>query len=337
MKRRMKVTVMLDEATVPEGDPGFEQVPEEWSTEHHVILALRNLEHQVDVLPVGRRVEPIVESLGRIRPDIVFNLTELFRDDRRHDTNIAALLEMLDVRYTGAGPLGLMLCRNKGLCKQLLSTRKIRVPGFAVLTPGKVARIPKSLRFPLVVKPLFEDGSTGISNASLVSDLGELKDRVQMVHDRWKQPAIAEEYIDGRELYVGLLGNQRVKVLPAREVTFGNTESGAPKLATYHVKWNEQYQEKWRIDFGFADLDRKLAERVARVCRRAYHLLQIHDYGRIDLRITPEGDIFVLEANPNPDIAYGEEVAEAADRAGIPYEKLIDRILSLALKRYGAT
>ena len=326
---------MVDYATMPDEAPDFVGESLDQSTEYHVITTLRELGHEVSVLGVNDRVRPILDGLTEQQPDLVFNLTEQFRDRRRLDKNIAGLLEMLGVPFTGAGSAGMLLCRNKGLCKQVLGAHKIRVPGFAIFPPGKRVRVRKALKFPLVVKPLYEDGSEGISNASLVRDEPELGERASLIHERWKQPAIAEEYIAGRELYMGVLGNQRLTVLPPRELFFGNGDPGGPVLATYKVKWDKEYQERWKISFGFGELDADTFKKVARTCKRVYRLLQLQDFGRMDLRLTPEGQIAILEANPNPDIAYGEEVAEAAEKVGISYGELLDRIVRLALRRYG--
>jgi len=334
MSRKLKVTVLVDENTIPTDDPEFTGAVETGSTEFHVIQTLRELGHRISVLGFVDDIAALVGVLGENRPDIVFNLTEHLGGDRRQDKNIAALLEMTGIGFTGTGPAGLLLCRDKRVCKQLLSLHKIRVPGFISLPPGRKLRIPKALRYPLVVKPALEDSSEGISNASLVADEAALVERAHFVHQRWDQPAIAEEYIEGRELYVGVIGNNRLKVLPPRECFFKSDAADAPNLLTYRLKWNEQYRKKWNIEFGFAELDEPVAEHVKRVCKKVYRVLQLRDYGRIDLRLRSDNRLFVLEANPNPDIAYGEEVAEAAQKAGISYKNLIDRILRLALRRY---
>ena len=287
------------------------------------------------IIGVGNDVAAIVAALTEQKPDIVFNLTEQFGDDRQKDSNIAALLEMMTVPFTGSGALGLTLCRNKVLCKQLLATHRLKVPGHAVLPPGAAALVPRSLKYPLVVKPVYEDGSDGIANASLVRNEDELRERAAMVHERFQQPAIAEEYIEGRELYVSILGNGRLTVLPTRELTFGNSDNGGPVLATYRLKWDKAYQEKWKIKFGFSDLEPSMSQQVARVCRKAYNLLQIRDYGRLDLRLTNDNTVYILEANPNPNIGRDDELAQSATRAGIGYAALISRILRLALRRNG--
>jgi len=334
MKRKLKITVLADKWTIPSNDPDFRQEAEESATEYHVIQALRKLGHNVSTLGVEDDITIIVTTLSEDKPNLVFNLTEQLGGDRCMDMNIASVLEMLGIPYTGSGPTGLMLSRDKRLCKQLLTSHRIRVPDFVSIALNRKVRIPKSLNYPLVVKPAFEDSSEGISNASLITNESALSERVKFVHEGWEQPAIIEEYIEGRELYVSIIGNKRLTVLPIRECLFDFDGSDGPQLATYRVKWNDKYRKKWGIKFGFAELDAHIIKNIERICKRVYRLLQIRDYGRIDLRLTPENKLVILEVNPNADIAYGEEVAEAAEKAGIGYEKLIDRILRLALRRY---
>lgn len=334
MSRKLHITVLVDEAEIKASDPNFEAVPEKPVTEYHVIGALRDLGHEVSVLGAVSNIATVIETLSENRPDIVFNLTEAFEGDRQFDKNIAGLLEMLGIPFTGTGLMGLMLCRDKRLCKELLSLHKIRVPGFCSLPRGHKIRITKKIHYPLVIKPALEDGSEGISNASLVNNEEELKQRVSYMHERWEQPAIAEEYIAGRELYVSILGNKQLKVLPVRECIFDTEIKDGPQMLTYRVKWNAEYREKWNITFGFAELEPKVLKNIENICKKVYRVLQLHDYGRIDLRLTKDNKVVVLEANPNPDIAYGEEVAEAAEKDGMPYERFIERILEISLHRY---
>lgn len=334
MTRRLHIAVLVDPATIPLDDPEFRDPADKPITEYHVCDALRALGHRVTVMGAEYDIATVAQALTEQDPDLVFNLTEQFCGDRRMDKNIAALLELLDIPFTGAGAMGLLLARDKRLCKQILRLHKIRVPNFVSLSHRGAVRIPKKLPYPLVVKPTFEDSSEGISNASLVYDAEALAERAAFIHERWKQPVIAEEYIEGRELYVSVIGNKRLTVLPPRECYFNEEGDQGPVMLTYRCKWDRQYREKWKIEFGFADLSSALLQSVERIGKRAYRALQLQDYGRIDLRLTPDEKLVVLEANPNPDIAYGEEVAEAADRAGIDYESLIDRIVRLALRRY---
>ncbi|UCD49857.1 MAG: hypothetical protein JSW27_20300 [Phycisphaerales bacterium] len=334
MSQQLNIVVLVDPVTIPPDDPHFHKQPEKPITEFHVCEALRILGHRVTVLGAEYDIAAVAQALTEETPDLVFNLTEQFCGDRRLDKNIAALLELLDIPFTGAGAVGLMLARDKGLCKQILTLHKIRVPNFIALPPRRAIRIPRRLPYPMVVKPAFEDSSEGLSNASVVYDPDALQERAAFIHERWKQPAIAEEYIEGRELYVSVIGNQRLTVLPPRECCFNAEGDQGPVILTYRCKWDDDYREKWKITFGFAELDDMILRNIERVCKRAYRALQLQDYGRMDLRLTPDNRLVILEANPNPDIAYGEEVAEAADRVGIDYESLIDKIVHLALRRY---
>ena len=334
MNKKVNITVLVDEAEIPGGDPDFLVVPEEPTTEYHVIGALRALGHNVSILGAVKNVEAMFAGLKEQKPDLVFNLVEHLGGDRRFDKSIAALLEMAEIPFTGASSTGLLLSRDKRLCKQLLGLHKIRVPRFVFLPPNKTVRLPKALYFPLVVKPAFEDSSEGISNASIVRSEEALKERVQFVHERWQQPVIAEEYIEGRELYVSVLGNKRLSVLPIRECCFDFEGDEGPRLATYRVKWNKEYRKKWNIEFGFSKLELPVVKNIERICKKVYKVLQLRDYGRIDIRLTSDKKFYILEANSNPDLAYGEEVAESAEKSGISYKNLIRRILNTALRRY---
>ncbi len=334
MKSKLNVLVLVDEVTIKRQDPEFKTGEGGKLAEYYVCNALRALRHTVSVVGLYDSIEPLLTTVKENKPDIIFNLMEQFRNLRALDQNIAGLLELLDIPFTGSGSAGLLLCRDKGLCKQLLSTRKIRVPMFVVIPPGNGVRIPRHLKYPLVVKPLSTDGSEGISNASLVRSEEELRERAKQMHERFHQPAIAEEYVEGREIYIGIVGNKRLKVLPPVELRFGNSENGGPVLATYRVKWDKEYQDKWGIRFESGELSPKDMEAVSRVSRKVFRLLQLQDYARIDLRLTPEGKVVVLEANPNPDIADHEEIAMGAKKAGLDYTDLIDLILRLALRRH---
>lgn len=329
----MNIVVLIDtEAWQPE-DAQFEKGNEETvlDVEFHVTETLRELGHQVRVVPFESDIRKTIDALSDTAPDIVFNLTEHHAGDRRKDKHITTLLELLGLRYTGAGPVGLMLCRDKALCKRLLSHHRIRVPHFTMLPIGKTA-VPRRLAYPMMVKPGFEDGSDGIALASLVRNAKDLAERVAMLHERMNQPVICEEFVEGREIYISITGNQRLHVYPAREVRFTNPVDG-PRIATARVKLDHAYRQKWGIEFTDAQLPEDLAARVARAGRRIYRLLQLRDYGRIDIRLTPEGQVVFLEANPNPDLTMGDEVAEAALRDGVDYTQLIARILNLALRR----
>ncbi|MBU1693805.1 MAG: hypothetical protein KJ726_10350 [Verrucomicrobia bacterium] len=334
----MKIVLLVDQEAVPRDDPELQGLAEETrkEMEYHVASALRELGHAVAVIPFGPDVIQTLQALTGSAADLVFNLTERFEGDRRKDLNVAAVLELLHLPYTGTGPAGLWLCRDKAAGKRMLGYHHIRVPRFDALPVGRLKPSGR-LRFPAIVKPMFEDGSDGISLASVVNSSSELQDRVRMIHEGRHQPAICEEYIAGRELYVGVLGNQKRRALPPWELHFGKADEGGPPIATARVKWDEAYRQKWDIRYQPAELEPSLEKRIARFSRRVFELLQLRDYGRIDLRLTPEGEIVFLEANPNPDISRDAEVALSAAKAGLEYPSLISQILNLAMRRYPTT
>ena len=335
MRKKLNITVLVDQGEIPLSDPEFMYPPEEEAiTEYHVIETLRELEHNVSVLGADKNVEEMVRGFKKYKPELIFNLTEHLEGDRKFDKNIASFIEMMGIPFTGAGSTGLLLTRDKRLCKQLLSLHRIRVPNFVFFPFKKSIKIPKSIRFPLVVKPVLEDSSEGISNASIVESEDTLKERVKFVHEGWKQGAIAEEFIEGREFYVGVLGNKILQVLPIRECRFDYQGGEGPRLATYRVKWNSQYRKKWKITFDFADIETQILKKIERTCKKVFKILKLKDYARIDIRLTSNGDIYILEANANPDIGYGDEFAESAEKAGISYQDLIQQIINHALKRY---
>lgn len=331
-RKQFKITVLIDSATVPDKDRQFLKHTQKPTTEYYVIQTIRKLGHNVTIIPVDS-LKTLAKQLKEQKSGLVFNLTEEFKGDRRKDIVITSLLENLKIPFTGAGTAGLTICRDKILSKQILSQHQIKVPDFLLFPRGKTVKIPQNIRFPMVVKPAFEDGSEGISNASVVNNVQALKKRVKFVTKKWKQAAIAEEFIKGRELYVGIIGNKKPIVLPIRECIFNKTSG--PCLATYRVKWNEKYRKKWNVRFGFAKLDKEITGKICETCKKAYKLLHLRDYGRIDLRLTPGGKVVILEVNANPDVAKGEDLAEAAKKAGIPYKKFIERIILEAKARKG--
>ncbi|MBI4488341.1 MAG: ATP-grasp domain-containing protein [Deltaproteobacteria bacterium] len=324
---------LFDSAGTPPADQDFsrELQTEDWKAEAHVIETLRRLGHEVRTIGVYDEPGLIVEEVKTHPPDIVFNLTEHFNNRSAYDQNVASLLEMLGVRYTGTGPTGLTLCKNKGMAKEILAYHRIRFPAFAIFPPGSAIRRPKRLAFPLFIKPLKEEASYGISQDSFVESDQAFEDRVRFIHDRMNQEALAEEYIEGRELYVSILGNKRLQVFPLREVIFSEIPEGRPRFSTFKAKWDDAYRKRWGIQNIFAQpLPEGTAERIAEICKKVYRVLRIRGYGRIDLRVAPDGDIVILEANPNPNLAGDDEFAQSALKAGLTYEGLIQRILGLA-------
>jgi D-alanine-D-alanine ligase len=218
------------------------------------------------------------------------------------------------------------------MAKELLAYHKIRVPNFAVYSPGATIKRPSRLKFPLFIKPAEDEASYGISQDSFVEDDSAFEERIRFIHERMNQPALAEEYIDGREIYVSLLGNESLRVFPFREVIFTEIPEGQPKFSTFKAKWDDAYRKRWGIQNVFAEpFQNGTNLRIAKICKAVYRALRIRGYGRIDLRVTPAGDIVVLEANPNPNLDRDDEFAQSAIKAGVSYPRLVQRILKLAL------
>jgi D-alanine-D-alanine ligase len=307
-----------------------------WKTEFDVVNTLRKLGHEVRPLGVQDELNPIRVAAEEWKPDIVFNMLEEFHGVSNFDQHVVAYLELLKLAYTGCNPRGMVLARSKAITKKIASYHRVRVPDFLVVPRGQKVRRPARLGFPLFVKSASEEASYGIAQASLVENDEKLAERVRFVHESIETDALVEEYIEGRELYVGAIGNERVRCLPVWELDFGRlVESGEP-IATARVKHSPQYQKKHRIDIRRAEgLDPAIERALVRTTRRVYRMLELDGYARVDYRLTPKGEIHLLEANPNPEIAEKEEFASAAAAARIPYRALIQRILSLGLNRPG--
>ena len=334
MRKKLKVLALFDTAGTPPADQDFshELQTVDWKAEANVIDALKRLGHEVRTLGVFDEPGLILDEVKAHAPDVVFNLTEHFHNRSAYDQNVASLLEMLGVRYTGSGPTGLTLCKNKGMTKEILAYHRIRFPAYAIFPPGATVRKPKRLSFPLFIKPLQEEASYGISQDSFVENDQAFEERVRFIHERMNQEALAEEYIDGRELYVSILGNRRLQVFPLREVIFSEIPEGRPRFSTFKAKWDNAYRQRWGIQNIFAEpLPEGMAERITQICKKVYRVLRIQGYGRIDLRVSPDGDIAILEANPNPNLADDDEFAQSALKAGLSYDGLIQRILGLAI------
>jgi D-alanine-D-alanine ligase len=334
-----RVMVLLHPELMPPDAPAAASEKESyvWKTEYDVISTLRASGHEVMPLGVQQELAPIRDTITEWKPDIVFNLLEEFHGETLYAQNVVSLLELLRVPYTGCNPRGLMLARGKDLSKKLLKYHRIPAPAFAVFPMGKAVRRPRRLPFPLIVKSVSEDASRGISQASVVENDEKLAERVAFIHDRVHTAAIAEQYIDGRELYVGVLGNDRKRVLPIWELEFSDLAKGARPIATERVKHDPDYQESRGILQGPAEnLPEPVIANIRSLCRRICSTLEIDGYARIDFRLTPEGVPYFIEANPNPEIASGEEFAQSALHDGVEYPDLLDRILTMGLQRVGA-
>ena len=305
---------------------------DEMRTEYDVVSVLQESGHEVRVLGVLDSLTELRTALLEWQPHVVFNLLEEFNGIVTYDQHVVAFLELMSQPYTGCNPRGLLLARDKVLCKQLLQFHRVLTPQFIVLRRGARFRVPRRLRWPLIVKSTTEDASLGIAQASVVEAEGALRERVQFMHEQIGSDALVEEYVPGRELYVGLLGNERVSRLPVWELHFGSLPANLAPIATRKVKWDLQYQRRYGIASGRAEaLDPALADRLDRAARRVYRALHLTGYARLDFRLRADGALYLLEANPNPNLARSEDFAKSAQARGWEYPALLERIMALGM------
>ena len=300
-------------------------------TEADVLQSLRNLGHAVETLAVFDDVAPILERVKSFNPDVVFNMTESFCDDRIHEPSIPALLDLLRVSYTGSGPDGLMLCQDKSLAKKVLAYHGVRLPHSVVCLRSRPRRKLEGCTFPAFVKPVGQESSDGICRASFARNEAEALERSRFIHERLGSDALIEEYIDGRELYVSVLGNRRLTVFPAREIFFDRMPKGAPRFATFNAKWNDAYRQRWGIHNGPpAPVPPGVEQQLEATARIVYRALKIRGLARMDFRLKADGELVFLEANPNPSLAEEDDFAQSALAAGVRFDALVDRLLQVA-------
>ncbi|HEU0225346.1 MAG TPA: hypothetical protein VFR29_07925 [Steroidobacteraceae bacterium] len=332
--KKLRILVLVHETLVPpETLRGVsEQEAAEYRTEFDVTSWLRRMGHEVRPVGIGDSLTELRATIQDWKPHVCFNLLEEFGGIVTYDQHVVAYLELLRQPYTGCNPRGMMLSRDKVLSKQILSYHRIATPQFAVFRRGGAPRIPSKLRYPLFVKSATEDASLGISQASIVEDAAHLRERIQFIHEHTQSDALVEEFIEGRELYVGVLGNDRIRTLTPWEFLFGELRSGRAAIATRKAKWDHAYQERHGITSGKAEnLPPGLAEKLDRLARRIYRALHMSGYARMDFRVREDGTPFVLEANANPNLEKEEDFAYAALHDGIKYPALLRRIISLGL------
>ena len=332
-KRSLTVLLLFDlSVDIKPEDYGSYWKTKEWKPEADVRDVLSRQGHRVVPFGVHNDIAPLIYKIHEVKPDVVFNMSEAFAGNRDFEPNLVALLELLKIPYTGSGPAGLQLCKNKGVTKEILVNHKIHIPKFIVAKRSHPPRSLKRLKFPAFIKPLELEASEGISQVSVAATEKEALDRIRYIHERLGVDAIAEEYIDGRELYVSIIGNQKLTVFPPRELFFEQVPDGEPKIATFRAKWDDQYRKKWGIHSGVAKaLPESVEKSLSTFCKRIYRHLRIQGYGRIDLRVKQNGEVYFIEANPNPSIAKNEDFALSAARAGLAYSELIAKILALAI------
>ena len=300
-----------------------------------IFEALTKLGHEAVYQVVDGRDQSLI-ALARADADLFFNLTESYAGDDTMDMNLAGYLDLLGKPYTGAGPHALYLAQDKALAKKIFAFHGIRTPFFATSYKGKLDHS-HDIAFPLIVKPTSEDGSIGIDAGSVVGSVKELMERIHYIHEEFDAPALIEEYIEGREMYAAVLGNESPEVLPMIELDLSRLPEGTPKIAGKEVKW-EKDTEHYRVTKSAPaeDLDEDTIHRLSETALAVYQALKLRDYGRIDMRLTPKGEVYVIEANPNPWLATGAEFSMAAKKAGRSYTQLIGEIVDLARARHFA-
>jgi D-alanine-D-alanine ligase len=299
-----------------------------------VSAALEEKGHKVGVLGVHDDLRTLVSGLTRRKPELVFNLVETFGKSTAGDIGVAGVLDLLGLRYTGGGPGELYLRQDKGLAKKVLAFDNLLYPHFAVFSQNADFETAGNLRMPLFVKPLTADASIGIDGDSLVRDTTSLMKRVIAIHEKVKDSALVEEYIEGREIYVGVLGNQEPLALPPVEVDFTGFPEGEPRILGTKAKWKKNSAEYKGTKSVLADLPDELRARLQKTAVDAYRAVRVRDYGRVDLRLTETGEIYVIEVNASCYLEKESEFAMAAKAEGIEFPELVERIAKLAVERY---
>jgi D-alanine-D-alanine ligase len=333
MSKPQRVLVLVHETLVPPEDTrGYTaQEIDEWRTEYDVSTSLRAMGHETRVLGLGDNLAELRSTIMDWKPDIAFNLLEEFQGIVTYDQYVVAFLELMKLPYTGCNPRGMMISRDKVLSKQILAYHRIPTARYALLPRKRRYREPRKLKFPLFVKSATEDASLGISQASIVYDAARLRERVEFIHEQTTSDALVEEYIEGREIYIGVMGNERLTTFPVWELHFG-TLPEVMSIATRKVKWDRKYQQRHGIGTGPArDLPPGLPQRLAALARRIYRALSLSGYARIDLRLKPDGSLYVLEANANPNLALIEDFATSALSAGVGYDTVLQRIMQFGM------
>ena len=332
-KKKLRVIMLAEESLLPEGDlKDFSEKQRELrKTEFDVRDAIQALGHDLFSIGVSDDLSTIRGAIDAHKPDIAFNLMEEFDGVGHFDQHVVSYLELRKQPYTGCNPRGLTLARDKGLTKKILAYHGLKVPDFATFPERRLVKRPENLAFPLFVKSLTEEGSVGISSASIVHDDAKLKERVEYIHRTTNSTALAEQFIDGREIYVGVMGNDRVKALPAWELAMTNQEDGAPLIASGRAKWDPEYQRQVGLKTGPAKIPRKMQAKLADLSKQIYRLLGMSGYARLDYRLTEDGQAYLLEANPNPQIAKDEDFALSAKHVGISYDELIEQLMRFGI------
>jgi D-alanine-D-alanine ligase len=339
MKRRdVLVLFNVVEPTPPDYDftENFKQ--EDFETERDVVEALRKLRFKPQTHPINQDLHPLVERLTNQPPSVLFNLCDYFRMDRRHEPHVMGVVDMLGVPHTGASSTVLAICKDKALTKKILTYHHIKTPKFVYASRRRPIPSLSNLKYPVFVKPVATESSEGISQAALAETPQTALERVKFIHQSVPSDALVEEYVVGREIHVGVIGNDRLVVLPPVELLVADlpmhspdAPKGAPQFFTFRAKWNEAYRKKWGIRSAAPEnLPDAVSQKLKDIARRACRALNVRGYARVDARVTPEGEVHVIEVNPNPGLSRTDEFALAWGLTKRKYEELILRITKLA-------
>ena len=339
MAGKLKIIVLYDRWEPEEDESGTNgkaplvRTLDKKEVEEEVSDALTKLGHEPTLHVLDGSLKSL-HALAKLDCDIVFNLSESFGGNDTADYNIAAYLELVGKPFTGTGSHGLMLAQDKSVAKKIFAFHGISTPVFARSFRGRLA-FSDELHFPVIVKPMREDGSIGIEFNAVVSSIKELMERIDWLHEQFDSPILIEEYVEGREMYVGVLGNENPEALPVIELDLSNLPEGMPKIAAAEVKWakgTKAYEKTKSI--VATDLSEETTALLHSTAVSAYQALELRDYGRVDMRLKPDGTVSVIEVNPNPWLASRAELAQAARKAGRTYNQLVEEIVGLAMARY---
>ena len=327
----LKVLVLFD-LSIPLKPEEYDDYikTDDWKSEANILNTLKKMGHEPKLLGIHDDIGPLLKEVKLNRPDVIFNLSEAFKGDRYFEPHMASLLDLLDIPFTGAKPESLHICKDKGLSKKILTYHRIDVPRFLISRKSSPLRSLQNLKLPVFIKPLDLEASEGISQLSFAENTKDALDRVKYLHEKYETNVIIEEYIEGRELYVGVIGNEKLTTFPARELHFREVPDGEPKFASFKAKWDDEYRKKWGIKTGSAQLTEEMQIKLDELCKRIYRALGLSGYARIDLRLTPSGNFVCIEANPNPSIERESDFALSTLKSGMTYEEMVQKILNLA-------
>lgn len=334
---RRRVLVLMNEYAAPPKDADkskFDRDEVDWIMQYDVIKNLQELDYNVRPFLLSNDIHALKESVEDFNPHIVFNLLFEFAGESVLDQNVVSYLELLNIPFTGCKPRSLVLARNKATAKKILRYHNLNTPDFHVFPKDQPIKSKINIKFPVLVKCVCEDASIGISQSSLVNSEENLYKRVKFLHENYGSDAIAEEFIAGREISVSILGNKKLKVFPPWELLFTHSEAPEQEFYHYYAKWNNAYRKRKGICSKKANLSADLERELARSAKAVFRGLDLNGYARIDFRVTASGELFVIEANPNPDISKTEDFSMSAKAFGINYKNLLQKIVSMGLRRH---